>query len=145
MFCFISVPSSSVLSSSSLFWSWRQYFPIWSTSSLFSLSKTFSGMYCLMIISIFLTVTANKFTNTSMYLPEIEVNFCLVSYDDCIFLLGQCYHALLISCILLLPPLPPPPSCPPPNIPCTCQITWQCLSSPGSFRVWSWFLHLSPS
>ena len=46
-------------------------------SSLFSSSKTLSGLYCLIIISIYLSVTVNKLTHSNLTVPEVEVEFLM--------------------------------------------------------------------
>ena len=47
-------------------------------SNVFSLSKTFSGLYCLMVISTYLSVTVNKMTHTSLKVPEMEAEFIML-------------------------------------------------------------------
>ena len=44
-----------------------------SPATLHSLSRTVSGLYCLLVISIYITVTVNKLVSSPMHAPEVEV------------------------------------------------------------------------
>ena len=44
---------------------------------MFSLSKTLSGLYCLIIISVYISVTVNKLTHSNLTVPEVEVEFLM--------------------------------------------------------------------
>ena len=40
---------------------------------LFTLTRTFSGLYCLLLIAVYMAVTVNKLVSSPMHAPEMEV------------------------------------------------------------------------
>ena len=55
-----------------------------------SAHRTFSGLYCLMILSVYISVTVNKLTHTNLHhLPETEIDIllCFLYSVSCLFLL----------------------------------------------------------
>jgi len=68
--------------------------PPLSPRSYFSVTKTFSGLYCLLIISVYITITANKLSSSPMHHPEMEVS-AMMTYlylISCLFLLYLLFH-----------------------------------------------------
>ena len=40
---------------------------------LFTLTRTFSGLYCLLLVAVYMAVTVNKLVSSPMHAPEMEV------------------------------------------------------------------------
>ena len=40
---------------------------------LFTLMRTFSGLYCLLLVAVYMAVTVNKLVSSPMHAPEMEV------------------------------------------------------------------------
>ena len=70
-----------------------------SEATLFSLSRTFSGLYCLMVISIYISVTINKLTSSPMHAPEVEVSALLLY----LYLLSCLFLVYLLVCLVRHP------------------------------------------
>jgi len=49
-----------------------------SARSLFTASKTFSGLYALLLVSVYVSLTANKLVSSPMYHPKIEVSWIML-------------------------------------------------------------------
>ena len=45
--------------------------------SVFSLLRTVSGLYCMTVISVYISVTVNNLTHSELRVPEMEVKFLM--------------------------------------------------------------------
>jgi len=73
-----------------------KWIPNFSDITLYSLSRTFSGIYCLMVIAIYISLIVNKFVSSPMRAPEMEVS-ALMMY----LYLGSCSFLIYFLCVLV--------------------------------------------
>ena len=87
---------------------------------LFTLTRTFSGLYCLLLVAVYMAVTVNKLVSSPMHAPEMEVTRQRPESDD-ILPPGVRPHALPLLGLLCLHALPPP--LPDHQVSVTCSVT----------------------
>ena len=73
---------------------------------LFTLTRTFSGLYCLLLIAVYMAVTVNKLVSSPMHAPEMEVTRhkaeARVSWYFTRQVSALMLYLYLVSCVFML-------------------------------------------